>query len=110
VRDYARTMPQVELEGNNLAPCPQDTQKPIKERIKSRGLNRVVAFCTPRPREPTFQETIKAAWLNRYRFHRANLRYRGSWLHQNETEAATCRAKDQVPMAGATVGWQPSVP
>ncbi|HZK14187.1 MAG TPA: FAD-dependent oxidoreductase, partial [Desulfobaccales bacterium] len=93
---------------NNLFACSQDTQGLIKERIKEHNLNRVVvASCTPRTHEPTFQETITEAGLNKYLFQMANIRDQGSWVHQNEPEAATHRAKDQVRMAVATVALQP---
>jgi hypothetical protein len=38
-----------------------------------------------------------------------NIRDQGSWVHQNEPEAATRRAKDQARMAVATVACQPSL-
>ena len=108
VRDYAKTLPHVEFVENSLFACSQDTQELIKERIKEHNLNRVVvASCTPRTHEPTFQETIKEAGLNKYLFQMANIRDQGSWVHQNEPEAATHRAKDQVRMAVATVALQP---
>jgi len=108
VRDYAETLPHVQFVENNLFTCSQDTQGLIKDRIKEHNLNRVVvASCTPRTHEPTFQETIKEAGLNKYLFQMANIRDQGSWVHQNEPEAATHRAKDQVRMAVATVGLQP---
>ncbi len=110
VRDYAKTLPHVEFVENNLFACSQDTQELIKDRIKEHNLNRVVvASCTPRTHEPTFQETIKEAGLNKYLFQMANIRDQGSWVHQNEPEAATHRAKDQVRMAVATVALQPSL-
>ena len=88
--------------------CSQATQGLIKDRIKEHNLNRVVvASCTPRTHEPTFQETITEAGLNKYLFQMANIRDQGSWVHQNEPEAATHRAKDQVRMAVATVALQP---
>ena len=108
VRDYAKTLPYVEYVENSLFACSQDTQELIKERIREHKLNRVVvASCTPRTHEPTFQETIKEAGLNKYLFQMANIRDQGSWVHQNEPEAATQRAKDQVRMAVATVALQP---
>jgi heterodisulfide reductase subunit A len=108
VRDYAMTLPHVAFVENSLFACSQDTQGLIKERIKEHNLNRVVvASCTPRTHEPTFQETIKEAGLNKYLFQMANIRDQGSWVHQNEPEAATHRAKDQVRMAVATVALQP---
>ncbi len=108
VRDYAKTLPYVEYVENSLFACSQDTQELIKQRIKEHNLNRVVvASCTPRTHEPTFQETIKEAGLNKYLFQMANIRDQGSWVHQNEPEKATHRAKDQVRMAVAAVSLQP---
>jgi heterodisulfide reductase subunit A2 len=108
VRDYAKTLPYVEFVENSLFACSQDTQELIKERIKEHNLNRVVvASCTPRTHEPTFQETIKEAGLNKYLFQMANIRDQGSWVHMHQPEAATHRAKDQVRMAVATAALQP---
>jgi heterodisulfide reductase subunit A len=108
VRDYAKTLPYVEHVENSLFACSQDTQGLIKDRIKEHNLNRVVvASCTPRTHEPTFQETIKEAGLNKYLFQMANIRDQGSWVHANVPEAATQRAKDQVRMAIATAALQP---
>jgi len=108
VRDYAKTLPHVAFVENSLFACSQDTQELIKERIAEHQLNRVVvASCTPRTHEPTFQETIKEAGLNKYLFQMANIRDQGSWVHQHEPEKATQRAKDQVRMAVAAVSLQP---
>ncbi len=108
VRDYAQTLPYVAHVENSLFACSQDTQELIKERIREHNLNRVVvASCTPRTHEPTFQETIKEAGLNKYLFQMANIRDQGSWVHMNVPEAATRRAKDQVRMAIATAALQP---
>ncbi|RJR45219.1 MAG: CoB--CoM heterodisulfide reductase iron-sulfur subunit A family protein [Deltaproteobacteria bacterium] len=108
VRDYAKTLPFVEHVENSLFACSQDTQGLIKDRIREHQLNRVVvASCTPRTHEPTFQETIKEAGLNKYLFQMANIRDQGSWVHANVPEAATQRAKDQVRMAVASAALQP---
>jgi heterodisulfide reductase subunit A len=108
VRDYAKELPYVAYVENSLFACSQDTQELIKDRIKEHNLNRiVVASCTPRTHEPTFQETIKEAGLNKYLFQMANIRDQGSWVHMNVPEAATKRAKDQVRMAVATAALQP---
>ncbi len=105
VRDYAKTLPFVEYVEDTLFTCSQDSQEIIKQRIKEHNLNRVVvASCTPRTHEPTFQETIKEAGLNKYLFEMANIRDQGSWVHMNEPEKATQRARDQVRMAVAKAG------
>jgi heterodisulfide reductase subunit A len=108
VRDYAQTLPYVEYVENSLFACSQDAQGLIKQRINEHNLNRIiVASCTPRTHEPTFQETIKEAGLNKYLFEMANIRDQGSWVHINAPEAATQRAKDQVRMAVSKVALQP---
>jgi heterodisulfide reductase subunit A len=108
VRDYAKTLPYVVHVENSLFACSQDTQGLIKDRIREQNLNRVVvASCTPRTHEPTFQETIKEAGLNKYLFQMANIRDQGSWVHMNEPAKATQRAKDQVRMAIAAAALQP---
>ena len=100
VTRYAGTLPNVVMSDRNLYTCSADTQTIIKEKIKEYHLNRViVASCTPRTHEPLFQETIREAGLNRYLFQMANIRDQCSWVHMNEPEAATQKAKDLVRMA-----------
>jgi heterodisulfide reductase subunit A2 len=100
VAEYAKTLPYVEYVGENLFSCSQDTQEKIKEVIRENRLNRiVVAACTPRTHEPLFQETLVDSGLNKYLFEMANIRNQNSWVHSNEPEAATVKAKDLVRMA-----------
>ena len=100
VTRYAGTLPNVVLTDRNLYTCSADTQTIIKDKIKEYHLNRViVASCTPRTHEPLFQETIREAGLNRYLFQMANIRDQCSWVHMNEPEKATEKAKDLVRMA-----------
>jgi heterodisulfide reductase subunit A len=68
--------------------------------IKQKKLNRVVvAACTPKTHEPLFQETLINAGLNKYLFEMANIRNHDSWVHKNNPELATEKAKDLVRMA-----------
>lgn len=100
VTRYARTLPNVVMSDRNLYTCSADTQGIIKEKIEEFHLNRViVASCTPRTHEPLFQETIREAGLNRYLFQMANIRDQCSWVHMNQPEEATQKAKDLVRMA-----------
>lgn len=104
VAEYVRTLPGVVFVQDNLFTCSQDTIVQMVETIKREGLNRVVvASCTPRTHEPLFQETLREAGLNRYLFEMANIRDQDSWVHQNEPEKATEKAKDLVRMAVAKV-------
>jgi len=100
VTKYARELANVVLADRNLYTCSADTQTIIKDKINEYHLNRViVASCTPRTHEPLFQETIREAGLNRYLFQMANIRDQCSWVHMNQPEEATQKAKDLVRMA-----------
>jgi heterodisulfide reductase subunit A-like polyferredoxin len=43
-----------------------------------------------------FRETLSQAGLNKYLFEMANIRDQNSWVHQNEPEKATQKAKDLI--------------
>lgn len=104
VRDYAASLPGVVYAAENLFSCSQDNIQRMVEVIREQNLNRVVvASCSPRTHEPLFRETIRQAGLNPYLFEMANIRDQGSWVHQQEPEKATQKAKDLVRMAVAKV-------
>ena len=97
VVEYVKKLPNVVYAEHNLYTCSQDTQKAIREKIKEKGLNRViVASCTPRTHEPLFRETVREAGLNIYLFEMANIRDQCSWVHMHEPKEATAKAKDLV--------------
>ena len=100
VRDYAATLPYVEYVTDNMYTCSQDTQDIMTEIIKEKNLNRVVvAACTPKTHEPLFQETLINAGLNKYLFEMVNIRNQDSWVHKNNPDIATQKAKDLVRMS-----------
>jgi heterodisulfide reductase subunit A len=102
VADYARSLPGVAYVEENLFTCSQDTQDKMAEVIRQQNLNRVVvAACTPRTHENLFQETLISAGLNKYLFEMANIRNHDSWVHGNDPDAATVKARDLVRMAVA---------
>ena len=102
VREYAKTLPNVVHVEDNLFTCSQDTQDAMKAVIKEKEINRVVvASCSPRTHEPLFQETIREAGLNKYLFEMANIRDQNTWVHMNDPDKATEKAKDLVRMAVA---------
>ena len=104
VAEYAKTLPYVEYTSDNLYSCSQDTQETMSQIIKQKKLNRVVvAACTPKTHEPLFQETLINAGLNKYLFEMANIRNQDSWVHKNNPEYATKKAKDLVRMAVSKV-------
>ena len=99
VVEYAKTLPNVVHAEENLFSCSQDAQENIKEIIKEKNLNRLfVASCSPRTHESLFQETARECGLNKYLFEMSNIRDQCSWVHMNDTESATQKAKDLVRM------------
>mgnify|MGYP000706483648 CR=1 FL=1 len=102
VTEYAAALPGVVHADENLFTCSQDTQEKIKEKIKEEKLNRVVvASCSPKTHAPMFMETLEACGLNQYLFEMANIRNQNSWVHANNPEIATEKAKDLVRAAVA---------
>ncbi len=102
VVEHAASLPGVVYAEHNLYTCSQDTQQRIRERIQEHGLNRVVvASCTPRTHEPLFQETLRSAGLNPHLFEMTNIREQDSWVHRDQPQTATEKAKELVTMAVA---------
>ncbi len=100
--DHAASLPHVTHAEANLYTCSQDSIKHISEVVKERNLNRVVvASCTPRTHEPLFRDSLRQAGLNPYLFEMANIRNHCSWVHSDDRELATTKAKDLVRMAVA---------
>lgn len=99
VTKYARTLPFVVHAADFTYACSLDSQKMIADRIRKHRLNRVVvASCTPRTHEKLFQEVMVDAGLNPYMFTMANIREQCSWVHMEQYEAATDKAKELVRM------------
>jgi heterodisulfide reductase subunit A-like polyferredoxin len=102
VAEYAKTLPHVIHAEHNLYTCSQDSIAHITQTMKELGANRaVVASCTPLTHEPLFQSSIRAAGLNPYLFEMANIRNHCSWVHSDQWNAATEKAKGLVRMAVA---------
>jgi len=102
VVEYAKTLPDVVHAEDNLYSCSSDGINRIKESIKKHNLNRVVvASCTPRTHETLFRDACEEAGVNKYLFEMANIRDQCSWVHVNEPERATEKAKLLVRMAVA---------
>jgi heterodisulfide reductase subunit A len=104
VVEYAKSLPGVTFAKEEVYACSSDSLEGISDMVKEHNLNRVVvASCTPRTHEPLFQETLMEAGLNPYLFELANIREHCSWVHQNEKEKATKKAKDIIRMSIARV-------
>lgn len=104
VVEYATTLRDVVFAEDYSFACSETAQRQIQERIAEHKLNRVVvAACTPKTHEPSFQDSLIAVGLNPYLFDIANIRNQCSWVHQKEPEKATEKAKELVKMSVARV-------
>ncbi len=105
VVEYAKTLPYVVCAEDNLYTCSEDGLSSIRNQIRENHLNRVVvASCTPRTHEGLFRKNCERADLNKYLFEFVNLREHCAWVHMNQPEEATSKAKDLVRMGAAKVG------
>jgi heterodisulfide reductase subunit A len=102
VVEYVKGLPNVVHAEHNLYTCSEEGISAIEKGIQEFGLNRViVASCTPRTHEPLFRSACEAAGLNKYLFEFVNIRDQCSWVHMNEPEKATQKAKDLIRMGVA---------
>lgn len=84
--------------------CSDPGQESIVKAIKEHNLNRVVvASCSPRLHEPTFQKTLQRAGLNPYLLEIVNIREQCSWVHSKFKDAATAKAIALIRMMVAKV-------
>ncbi len=99
VAAFARQLKNVAVARDYKFMCSDPGQEMIEKDIKEIGLNRVVvASCSPRLHEKTFQGACQRAGLNPYRFQMASVREHVSWVTEDEDEA-TRKAKTLI--AGA---------
>ncbi|MCK8602945.1 CoB--CoM heterodisulfide reductase iron-sulfur subunit A family protein [Desulfoferrobacter suflitae] len=110
--EYAKTLPNVVYVKENLYTCSESGINEIKAAVKEQDLNRVVvASCTPRTHEPLFRETCAEGGLNPYLFEMVNIRDQCSWVHMQEKEEGTAKAKDLIRMGVAKASLlQPQEP
>jgi heterodisulfide reductase subunit A len=100
VSGYASKLSGVEIARDYTYMCSEPGQEMIKRDIVDMGLNRVVvASCSPRMHEPTFQSVLAGAGINPYGLEMANIREHCSWVHQNRVQA-TLKA---IQLVAATV-------
>jgi len=103
---FASRLPNVVVAREYKYMCSEPGQKMIQDDIRELGLTRVVvASCTPRMHETTFQNAIAEAGLNPYYFAMANIREQVSWIIQDPVQA-TAKAKRLVSSTVARVSLQ----
>jgi heterodisulfide reductase subunit A len=100
VVDHALSLPDVVFSDHQMFSCAGNTQAEIENAICENNINRVViAACSPKTHEKIFQGVMLRAGLNPYLLVMSNIRNMDSWVHKNDTKAATQKAKDMVAMA-----------
>jgi heterodisulfide reductase subunit A len=97
--EFAAKLPNVAVSRMSNYTCSEPGQDVIQSDIREGLVNRVVvASCTPRMHEPTFQRALAAEGLNPYFFEMANIREHVSWITEDPKEA-TEKAKRLVRSA-----------
>ena len=101
VREHAKTLENVVVSKDYKYMCSDAGANLIKESIKKDKLTGiVVACCSPRMHEHTFQRVSSDGGLNPYTVEIANIREQCSWVHDDKKEA-TEKAKKLVEAAVA---------
>jgi heterodisulfide reductase subunit A len=102
---FAQGLPNVIVARSHRYTCSEAGQEMIKENIRELSLSRVVvASCSPRMHETTFQNAVASAGLNPYYFQMANIREHVSWVVE-DVDQATAKAKRLVSAIVNRVNW-----
>ncbi len=109
VAAFARTLRDVVVARDYKFMCSDPGQEMIQKDIRELGLNRVVvASCSPRLHEKTFQSACDRAGLNPYYFQMACVREHCSWVTEDPLEA-TEKAKSLATAAITRVSHHQSL-
>ena len=100
VAEWALDLPHVVVSRDEKFMCASTGQEQVEEDIREFGLTHVVvASCSPHMHEKTFRNACARAGLNPYMFEMANIREHASWVHRDDMDAATAKAKALVSAA-----------
>ncbi len=109
VAEFVRGLKDVVVARDYKFMCSDPGQEMIIKDIKELGLNRVVvASCSPRLHEKTFQAACQRAGINPYYFQMASVREQVSWVTEDE-ESATRKAKTLAAAAINRVNYHQSL-
>jgi len=109
VAAFARELKNVVIARDYKFMCSDPGQEMIEKDIRDFDLNRVVvASCSPRLHEKTFQGACRRAGLNPYFFQMASVREQVSWVTEDKDEA-TRKAKTLVAGAINRVNYHESL-
>ncbi|MEF8834581.1 MAG: CoB--CoM heterodisulfide reductase iron-sulfur subunit A family protein [Candidatus Thermoplasmatota archaeon] len=100
VLESVEDIPEVKYVADPTFACSEDAQAELKEAVEEHDLNRfVISACSPRTHADLFKDTLEEIGLNRYLLEMANIRNQCSWVHSDEPEKATEKAKRLTKMA-----------
>jgi heterodisulfide reductase subunit A len=103
VVESASALPGVVVAKEYKYVCSEPGQQLIQQDIKEQKLERVVvASCSPRMHEPTFQAAVAKAGLNPFYFAMVNIREQVSWVIKDK-EQGTAKAERLIRAAVARV-------
>ncbi|SDO84161.1 FAD-dependent oxidoreductase [Desulforhopalus singaporensis] len=107
--EHAAKLPYVAVAKAEGHGCSRISMENIRQTIEEEQLNRVViGGCSPRTHQAKFEDLLQKAKLNKYLLEIANIRDQATWVHPNNPEKATEKAKDLIQMSvGAVVKAQP---
>src|SRR6056297_2628686 len=120
VAEYISHLKNVTVSRDYKFMCSDPGQELIENDIREYGLNRVVvASCSPRLHEKTFQSACRRAGLNPYYFQMASVREQVSWVTEDEdiatrkaktlAAAAVNRVQFHYPLEAREVGVPPDI-
>jgi heterodisulfide reductase subunit A len=99
VVEFASTVPGVVTAKEYKYVCSEPGQQLIQQEIKEHKLDRVVvASCSPRMHEATFQNAVAKAGLNPFYFAMVNIREHVSWVIKDK-EMGTAKVKRLIRAA-----------
>ena len=102
--EYAKELDGVVVSTDYKYMCSDIGATLIKDSIKKHKLDKVViACCSPRMHEITFQDVVEKGGINRFNVEIANIREQCSWVHDDKKKA-TEKAKKLVKAAVAKAG------
>lgn len=100
----AQGLPDVAVCRHHLYTCSEAGQREIAADLREAGLNRVVvAACSPKMHEPTFQRLLQEQGLNPYLLEMVNIREHCTWVHAHEPGAAADKALELIRMGLAKI-------
>ncbi len=100
LKEYAENLPEVVFATEHDFLCFKEGLEFLKDAIEKYKLNRIViAACSPRLHEITFRKVLEKAGLNPFLLEIANIREQCAWVHSDDPEGATEKAKHLLKAA-----------